>query len=72
MLPYARQSEKPKKFLGPAKKISPKAVREVKILSGPINDIVPLICHVSPNATTHSNQRGVGHRKSHIDSIGMT
>ena len=25
-----------------------------------------------PNATTHSNQIGVGHRKSHIDSIGMT
>ena len=59
-------------FFGPAKKISPKAIREVKILSGAINDIVHLICHVSPNTTTHSNQIGVGHRKSHIDSIGMT
>ena len=37
-------------FFGLAKKISPKAIREVKILSGPINEIVPLICHVSPNA----------------------
>ena len=59
-------------FFGPAKKISPKAIREVEILSGPINDIVPLICHVSSNATVHSNQIGVGHRKSHKDSIGMT
>ena len=59
-------------FFGPAKKISPKAIREVEILSGPINDIVPLICHVSPNATTYSNQIGVGHWKSHNDSIGMT
>ena len=31
-----------------------------------------LSCLPQCNATVHSNQIGVGHRKSHIDSIGMT